>query len=381
MMYFAMIPMVIWFYLLFARGGFWQFRERDDVDVPSEIPARWPSIAVVVPARDEAGFVMQSIASLLAQDYPGELRIVLVDDQSSDGTAAAARAAISAATASRKAEIVSGTSRPSGWTGKLWAVQNGIAQATNGYAPDYVLLTDADIEHAPDNVRSLVTRAEARGLVLTSLMAKLHCKRAAEQFLIPAFVFFFAMLYPFRWVNDPRRATAAAAGGCMLVKRNALEAAGGIAAIKGEIIDDCALARRMKLQGPIWLGLTKRAVSLRPYGSMRDIGSMVARTAYTQLRHSPALLAFALAMMLIVFFAPVVFSCVGDTGTQLSGATAGLLMLFMFQPILGFYGLSAFWGFLVPFMGMAYALFTLRSAWRFWRGVGGLWKGRAQAVA
>ncbi len=382
MMYLAAISFAIWTYLLLARGTFWTFRERDDVSPPSQMPTQWPSVAIVVPARDEADVIARSLTSLLAQDYPGELRIVLVDDQSSDGTAAIARAATLAANSPRVLDIVTGTARPAGWTGKLWAIQTGIAQATKDHAPDYLLFTDADIEHTPDNLRLLMVRAESGKLVLTSQMAKLHCRTAAEQFLIPAFVFFFAMLYPFRWVNNPKRRTAAAAGGVMLVKHSALEAAGGIASIKGEIIDDCALARRMKAQGPIWLGLTKRAVSLRPYGSMREIGSMVARTAYTQLHHSPLELLLTVFGMLLVFIAPLVFSCYyGDTGTQLFGASAGLLMLFMYQPILGFYELTAFWGFVVPFIGLMYTLFTLRSAWRYWRGLGGLWKGRAQAMA
>ena len=269
--------LIAWIYLLLGRGLFWLTRERDDRGPQPEDPAVWPSVAVVVPARNEADVIARSLGSLVAQDYPGAFRVILVDDGSTDGTAAAAPS-------SELLEVRIGAALPTGWTGKLWAVSQGVEHASRGVAPpDYILLTDADIAHAPDNLRALVARAEAGQLVLTSLMAKLAVETWADRMMIPAFVFFFDMLFPFAWVNDAARKTAAAAGGCMLVRRNALERAGGIAAIRREIIDDCALGALMKRQGPIWLGLTERARSLRPYGDIGEIGRMISRSAYAQL--------------------------------------------------------------------------------------------------
>src|SRR6185312_5181479 len=255
-------PLAIWLYLLLARNRFWLLRDRDSAD-PPPAPRYFPAVVAVVPARNEADVIGRSLQSLLAQDYPGELRIVLVDDQSVGGTGDLARAA-----GDGRLTVLSGAPRPPGWTGKLWAMQQGVEKAGSC---EFVWFTDADIAHAPDTLSSLVARAQADGRVLVSLMARLSCKTMAEHFLIPAFVFFFDMLYPFGAVNDPARKTAAAAGGCMLARRSALDAAGGIAAIRNQIIDDCALACIMKAQGPIWLGLTDRAVSLRPYPRISDI--------------------------------------------------------------------------------------------------------------
>ena len=261
---FGLLPLAIWLYLLTARGGYWLTRERDDRNDP---PARisWPSVVAVVPARNEADVIARSVGSLLAQDYPGPLRVILVDDESEDGTADIARALDTTG----KLTVITGTKRPAGWTGKLWAVSQGIALASGDGAPDYLWLTDADIAHAPDNLRHLVTRAEQGRFVLVSLMAKLMCVNGAERFFVPAFVYFFRMLYPFAWSNDPKAKTAAAAGGCMLVNRAALEAGGSIAEIRGAIIDDCALGRLMKTQGPTWLGTHKSCLlhkTLRGYG-------------------------------------------------------------------------------------------------------------------
>lgn len=363
------VPLVAWLYLLFGRGFFWMTRERDDRDAPE--PERWPSVIAVVPARDEADVIARAIASLVAQDYKGRFRVILVDDQSSDDTAAIARGLNS-----DRLTVITGAERPKGWTGKLWALQQGVAQAGE---PDYLWLTDADIAHAPNNLSKLVARAEAGKLVLASLMAKLHCGNAAERLLIPAFVFFFDMLYPFAWVNDPRRPTAAAAGGCMLIRRDAFERAGGMDAIKSEIIDDCAMGRTMKRQGPIWLGLTDRCVSLRPY-AYADIARMVSRSAYAQLSYSPLQLTGTLLAMLIVYVAaPVaVFSTTGLP--QLAAMLTWGMMILAFAPMLRFYSLSALWGVALPLIGALYGLFTLDSAIQHWRGRGGMWKGRAQAM-
>ena len=368
----ALIPVAIWLYLLAGRGMFWVMQERDDRDEPPR-PASWPSVVAVVPARNEADVIAHTIGSLLAQDYPGQFRVVLVDDQSSDATA---EAALKLPGADHQT-VISGAPRPPGWTGKLWAVRQGITAAGT---PDYLWLTDADIAHSPDNLRVLVARAEGGKFVLTSLMAKLHCKSWSERYLIPAFVFFFDMLYPFSWVNDPKNKLAAAAGGCMLVRREALERAGNIDAIRSEIIDDCALGRIMKAQGPIWLGLTERAVSVRPYRGMAEIRSMVARSAYAQLGYSPLALAGTFFGMIVVYGAAPLLALFAHDSAQASGILAWAAMTFAFQPILKFYRLSPLWGLALPLIGAVYALFTFDSAVQHWRGRGGMWKGRAQAM-
>ena len=368
----ALVPVAVWLYLLAARGMFWVMQERDDRGEPSP-PASWPAVGIVVPARNEADVIARTMASLLAQDYPGSFRIILVDDQSDDGTADTAHTL----DAGGRLTIVSGKPSPSGWTGKLWALRQGITEAG---AVDYLWLTDADVAHTPDNLRRLVARAEQGQLALTSLMAKLHCGSWPERYLIPAFVFFFDMLYPFRWVNDPRRKTAAAAGGCMLVRREALERAGNIDAIRSEIIDDCALAHALKAEGPIWLGLSERALSIRPYRGMAEIRSMVARSAYAQLGYSPLVLAATLAGMLVVYAAPPLLAILARDSAQASGILAWAAMVLAFQPILKFYRLSPLWGLVLPLIGAVYAVFTLDSAVQHWRGKGGMWKGRAQAM-
>jgi hopene-associated glycosyltransferase HpnB len=253
-------------------------------------------------------------------------------------------------------------------------------EAASDFQPKYLLLTDADIAHSPENLRGLVRRAEARGLVLTSLMARLTVENWAERLLIPAFVFFFAMLYPFAWVNDARRPTAAAAGGCMLARRDALRAAGGIEAIAHAIIDDCALGARMKRQGPIWLGLTSRARSLRPYAGIAEIGRMVSRSAYAQLGFSPWLLAGTILAMGLVYLAAPLIAVVSSGATRWIAASAWLAMAVAYQPMLRFYRQSPLLGFALPAIGALYTIFTFQSAVDVWRGRGGMWKGRPQAL-
>ena len=366
------LPLAVWLYLLPGRNGFWQLRERDD-EAALPQPARWPSVVAVVPARNEADVIQKSIGSLLAQDYPGDFRVILVDDQSEDGTASLLQALHF-----EKLTILTGAPRPQGWTGKLWAMHQGVAKADE-FAPDFLLFTDADIAHAPDNLSRLVARTEDGNKVLVSLMARLSCANWSEYFLIPAFVFFFDMLFPFGAVNDPKNSHAAAAGGCMLARRSALIVAGGIEAIRHNIIDDCALARLMKAQGPIWLGLSDRAVSLRPYAGFSEIRRMVSRSAYAQLGYSPLQLAGTLLGLLLVYVAPVAVALFGSGLAQIAGWAAWIIMALMFQPILRFYRLSPFWGLLLPVIGAVYAGFTLDSAVQHWQGKGGMWKGRAQA--
>lgn len=368
-----------WIYLLAGRGGFWLTRERDDRDAPAE-PAAWPSVAAVVPARDEADVIATSIASLVGQDYRGALHVWLVDDASADGTGAAASASALATGFADRLTVLAGQPLPKGWTGKLWAVSQGIEAASQA-APDYVWITDADIVHDPATLRGLVARAEAGGIVLVSLMARLQTGTWPERLLIPAFVFFFDMLFPFAWVNDTRRKLAAAAGGCMLARRDALTRAGGIAAIRAEIIDDCALAARLKAEGPIWIGLTRTSVSLRPYRTIGEVGRMVSRSAYAQLRYSPMLLAGTVLGMVLIYVAPPALAIGAAGAGRWLGLAAWAMMAFGYQPMLRYLRLSPLWGLALPLIGMLYTLFTLQSAVQVWRGRGGMWKGRAQALA
>jgi hopene-associated glycosyltransferase HpnB len=374
----GVLPLLIWIGLIAGHGGFWLCGERDDKGA-SPAPAEWPSVIAVVPARDEADVIARSIGSLLAQDYPGDFRVILVDDNSSDGTADAARAEAERLGRQDRLAVLSGAPLAAGWTGKLWAVSQGVERAMAD-PPKYLWLTDADIGHDADNLTALVARAEAGGQVLTSLMVELHCRTWPERFLIPAFVFFFQMVYPFAKVNRPGK-TAGAAGGCMLARADALAAAGGIAAIRKALIDDCALGALMKQQGPIWLGLTHRARSLRPYDTLGQIGRMVSRSAYAQLDYSPLKLVGVILGMVLVYLAPVAAALWGHGALQALGAAAWLIMALSFQPMLRFYRLSPLWGVALPVIGAAYTVFTLQSAVQFWRGKGGLWKGRAQAMA
>lgn len=331
----GVIALLAWAYLIALRGGFWLIRERDDRREPPA-PKAWPSVVAVVPARNEADVIATSIGSLVGQDYAGSFRIILVDDNSEDGTAAAAPSA------QGRLEVLRGQPLAPGWTGKLWAMKQGVERAAE-YAPDYILFTDADIAHAPENLTHLVARAEHGRLALTSLMAQLTVETWAERLMIPAFVFFFDMLYPFAWANDPRRSLAAAAGGCMLVQHRALERAGGVAAIRGEIIDDCALARVMKRQGPIWLGLTQRARSLRPYRDLAAVGRMISRSAYAQLGYSPVVLAATTLGMVVVYLAAPFLALFAHGGARVLGLASWIAMAAAFQPMLRFYKRHPAW--------------------------------------
>jgi len=374
----AALAVAIWLYLAFAHGGFWLCSEREEGG-PTQFPA-WPSVAVVIPARNEADCIPESIGSLLAQDYPGVWSVILVDDDSSDGTAAAARAAAAASGAETRLEIVPGQPLPAGWTGKLWAVKQGIdAAQTRPQPADYLLLTDADVVYAPAVLRALVARAETGHLALTSLMVKLHCESFAERSLIPGFIFFFQMLYPFPLVNRTDRTIAAAAGGCMLIRSEVLRQAGGVEAIRGALIDDCTLAELIKARGPIWLGLTDRVRSIRRYPRIGDIRQMVARSAYAQLRYSPLLLAGTAAGMALTYLVPPLMALFASGSARVMGLWAWCLMAVVFQPTLRLYRLSLLWGLALPAIALCYMLFTLDSALQFARGRGGLWKGRIQA--
>jgi hopene-associated glycosyltransferase HpnB len=375
----ALFALAVWLYLLLGRGAFWRCAERDDRGEPATDPVRCPNVVAVVPARNEADMLPHSLASLLGQDYPGPFSVILVDDNSDDGTPAVAREL--AVGAAGRLTIVGGAPLPAGWTGKLWAMHQGIARAdTLAARPDYLLLTDADIEHDPRTLQALVRRAEAGGLVLVSLMAKLRCQSRAERALIPAFVFFFQMLYPFAWVNRRDARTAAAAGGCMLVQCAALAAAGGVASIRGALIDDCALGARLKRQGPVWLGLTERVRSLRPYPSFGDIRRMVGRSAYAQLHYSPWILVGAVSGLTLTYLAAPLIALLGSGVSERVAAAVWILMAGTFWPTVHFYRRSPLWAPLLPAIAAVYLGFTLDSARQHGRGRGGLWKGRVQAL-
>src|SRR5215469_3528359 len=360
----------IWFYLIAARGRFWRVSTTTGVPLqPESAP-----VAVIVPARNEADLVGQAILSLLQQDYTGRLRIFVVDDHSSDNTAS-----VVCKTAMDHAErltLISSAPLPAGWTGKMWALSQGVQHALD-FAPKYFLFTDADIVHVPSSITSLVALAQARDLDLVSMMAKLRCSSLAERALIPAFVFFFFMLYPPEWVNSPKHRTAAAAGGDILVRTEALARMGGIGAIRNELIDDFALAREIKRGGCIWLGLTQDAYSTRAYAGFGGIGRMISRNAFYQLRHSVWLLFATLLALTTAYLAAPVALFFGGWAT-LWGTVAWLLMSFAFWPTLRFYSLSPLWAPLLPIIVLFYMGATLHSAVQYWIGRGGKWKDRVQ---
>lgn len=367
MTWMALAAAIAWGVLLFGRGGFWR-ADVDDSDAPAlPEPPHWPDVAILIPARNEAETLGAVLAGLAAQDYPGRFTITVVDDRSTDSTGGIARAA--------GVRVVTGGARPPGWSGKLNALRQGLDAIAPGQHA-YLLLTDADIAHAPDSLRRLVQRALAEDRALVSLMAKLRCESAAERWLIPAFVFFFMMLYPFAWSNDPRARTAAAAGGCLLLRRRDFEAAGGLDPIHNRIIDDCALAGLVKGQGgALWTGLTDRVRSLRAYDGLGAIRAMVARTAYAQLGYNPLLLLGMVAAMGLVFLVPPVLALLAPGTAGMLAAFAWGAMVVAYAPMLRRYGLSPVRGFLLPLVALTYLLFTLDSARAEWRGRGGLWKG------
>ena len=367
----GVLLLAAWLYLLTGRGGFWRMGEEPE----AAAPARWPSVAAVIPARNEAGVVGRTVASLAAQQYRGPFRMVLVDDHSTDGTAEAARGAAPETMLS----IVRAGALPAGWTGKLWAVAEGVRHV--GQEPEYFLLTDADITHPPENLAKLAARAETGDYDLVSFMATLHCGTPAERAVIPAFVFFFFMLYPPAWIRSPRHATAGAAGGCILIRRETLERMGGIGAIAGELIDDCALARAVKRQGGrVWLGLSRETRSIREYRSFGEIGRVVSRTAFTQLGHSAPLLGGTVAGMAAMYLAPPLLAVGGHGTTAALGGCAWLASAIAYFPALRFYGLRAWRAPLLPAIAAFYAGATVHSAVAYWRGRGGEWKGRAQDI-
>jgi hopene-associated glycosyltransferase HpnB len=370
------IPLAIWAYLLVARGYFWRLSE--DSLGPKRLED-WPRVVAIVPARNEARTISQAVSSLAKQNYPGEFPIIVVDDHSEDGTAALAQQAANESGASQRVKIHVASPLPPGWTGKLWALNEGMQSAAN-YSAEFFWFTDADIEHAPDTLRRLVSRAEKESLDLLSLMVLLQAKTLPERLLIPPFLYFFLMLYPPRWIADPNASTAGAAGGCILLRRNVLAPIGGMASIRGEVIDDCALARAVKGRGgKIWMGLTRASVSLRSYGTFAEIRDLIARTAFTQLHYSFLLLIVTLIGLFATYLLPwIAFFILDDPGWLLA-STAISIMTATYGATVRFYGLPWLWALTLPFAAVFYGYATFLSALRYWLDRGGQWKGRAQA--
>ncbi len=372
----AAIPLVIWIYLLAFRGGFWRITNHlCPIGNPELLNKR---LAVVIAARNEAPYIGRAITSLLDQDFPAALHIFLVDDASTDGTAELALAATERSGKSDLLTVIRGQPLQPGWTGKLWALSQGVARA-EALPPDYLLLTDADILHGAKSVAQLVAVAETNDYDLASYMVKLACKSLAEKALIPAFVFFFLKLYPPAWIRYKTSRTAAAAGGCMLIRAAALQKIGGLAAIKNHIIDDCALARKVKRSGGrVWMGLTATTESMRSYSSFCEIGRMISRTAFNQLDHSPLLLVGTVAGLALTYVLPLILLLTGRLTMILFGLAAWILMSAAYLPMIRFYALRTTWCLTLPFVACFYTGATIHSAVQYWRGRGGPWKGRLQ---
>lgn len=377
----AWVAAAAWIGLVVARGSFWDARADRLADRPSgDEPA--PDVHAVIPARNEGDVIARTLSSVLAQRYPGRLDVTVVDDRSDDDTAAQVAATIARARGTQRAGVHAARPRPPGWSGKVWALAEGVAAArARGAAPAYWWFTDADVEHADDTLARLVATARQERRDLVSLMVELHCTRPWERLLIPAFVFFFRLLYPFAWVNDARRATAGAAGGCILLRDELLLRIGGLDRISGELIDDCSLAAAVAgAGGTLWLGNATRSRSIRPYEGLAPIWSMVARTAYTQLRHSPVLVAGTVAGMLLLYVVPPAAFAFGvlrrRPGLALAGGIAYATMTAAYAPTVRLYRLPSWRALTLPAAGVLYTLMTVDSALRHARGQGGVWKGR-----
>ena len=375
----SLLTFVIWLVIFFLWGQFWRVWEFDADRARFPSRDRWPTVAAVVPARNEAETIGAVLRGLAAQDYSGEFSIVIVDDHSRDGTAEIARRTAEEAGVASRTIIVRASELQPGWTGKLWSLNLG-ANVAADMTPEFLWFTDADIMHSTDTLRNLVSNAESGKLDLTSLMVLLKAESFVERLLIPPFVYFFLMLYPPRWIADSKSKTAGAAGGCILLRRSSLERAGGLAAIRGEVIDDCALARIVKKSGgKIWMGLTRSSRSLRAYTTSSEIRDVIARTAFTQLRYSALNLLGTLLGLGVTFLVPFVLTFSSNIHVWPFALAAWCLMTASFLPAVTLYRLSPVWAPLLPFSALFYAFATCLSAVRYWLGRGGQWKGRAQA--
>jgi hopene-associated glycosyltransferase HpnB len=387
----AAISLAIWLYLFVARGNFWNLHPFDDDEATHPAPPAWPTVTAIIPARNEAESIAQTIASLSQQNYPGKFSIVVVDDHSEDATAKLAQQSALASRPNQNAPIgttiLSAPQLQSGWTGKLSALNAGVLYATRESSPAYFWFTDADIVHAPDTLTRLVARAETSNLDLTSLMVLLRAETLPEKFLIPPFLFFFLMLYPPKKIASPASRVAGAAGGCILLRRDALDRIGGLASIRSEVIDDCALARAIKHSRPsanakranIWMELTRKSRSLRAYSTFAELRDMIARTAFTQLRYSALLLLGTLIGLTITYLAPIALLFAHDTATRVVALLTWLVMSLLFLPTVRFYRISTHWAATLPAAALFYAAATFISATRYWTNRGAQWKGRSQA--
>lgn len=376
----VVLSLIIWLFLLIFWGGFWQAEQRLNSNYPSlDIQ---PTVWAIVPARNEEEVIKKSLTSLLNQKYTGKFLVVLVDDNSSDRTTQIAQSTAVQLNKTNQLKVISGKPLADGWKGKLWAMEQGIEYATRQIpSPDYFLLTDADIEHDLNNLNQLVAKAEIENLDLVSLMVLLHCQSFWEKLLIPAFVFFFQKLYPFAWVNNPHKAMAAAAGGCILISSQALKDIGGIATIKDALIDDCSLAKAVKSQGKnIWLGLTTNTTSLRSYDRLTTIWDTITRTAYTQLNYDWLLLiGTVIGMGMVYLTAPMgLIAGIIINNWLLVGVSTltWLLMTWAYLPTIRLYNLSQAWGLSLSAIAFLYTLMTIDSAIKYYQGKGGAWKGR-----
>jgi len=375
----AALALLIWIGIFFFNGLFWQIWISDADREVVDPPATWPNVVAIVPARNEAATIAQTVAALAQQNYPGHCSILIVDDHSEDATADLANKAAAESGAEADVRVLTAPPLADGWTGKLWALQSGV-ESVLANAPDFLWFTDADVVHAPGTLSRLVCRAERDQLGLTSLMVLLQAQSFAEKLIIPPFLYFFLMLYPPLWIANTKSRTAGAAGGCILMRSSALTRIGGLATIRNEIIDDCSLARAVKRSGGrIWMGLTRYSVSLRRYSHLSELQDLIARTAFTQLNYSALRLLGTLVGLLLIFMAPVVLVFSSNAQIWLPALLAWCLMSASFLPTVVFYRLSPLWS---PFLSIAalfYSYATLLSAVRYRLGRGGQWKGRAQA--
>ncbi len=388
------ISLLVWIYFWLDRGKFWktdqQLVSRPQSDLTQDI---WPSVCVIIAARNEAKMLPQTLPTILCQDYRGPFHVFLVDDDSDDNTSAVALSIAKEFGIKERLTVITAEPLTAGWTGKLWALAQGV-EASNCTNSHFLLFTDADIAYQPDDLQRLVSKAQEDHLDMVSLMVRLQANTFWERFLIPAFVYFFAMIYPFRWVNNPQNKVAAAAGGCILLRKASLSNAGGLLSIATELIDDCALARLIKNRNgaegdKIWLGLTQSVRSLRPYNCLADIWRMVCRTAFVQLNYSLLFLLGTVLAMLLVFVSPALSALWGICQVvrhpdgalwwfiALNGGACWLMMGRTYAPTLQWYGISPLYAPFLPIIACFYTLMTLDSARRFWQGRGGKWKDRS----